>query len=402
VPEEWGVFTTLFNADESTFTFLEDVLKETMDLFPGQYIHVGGDEAAKDEWKASPAIQARMKQLGVKDEQELQSYFIHRMEKVINANGRKLIGWDEILEGGLAPNATVMSWRGIEGAITAANAGHDTVLSPAPQLYLDHWQYDGDPAPGRSNTLSLEDVYKFDPTPGSIAPEQRKHILGLQANLWAEFMRSPERVEYQAYPRVAALAEVAWSDPSNIDWAGFQQRMPAQLKRYDLLGIRYAKPLPAKTLAANRRTSHELDSCTDGYLLSLEDDAPLVGQRAVFLVNISNPCWIFRGADLSNIVGISANVGQIPFNFQIGKDASGIPLVKPRGFGGELEVRLDNCDGKLLASISLEYAMSSAGVSRLPLGRFDPQTGTHDLCLRFTRRSIDPIWTIDSLELVGN
>jgi len=402
VPEAWGVFTTLFNADESTFTFLEDVLRETMQLFPSEYIHVGGDEAVKDEWKASAAIQARMRKLGVKDEQELQSYFVQRMEKFLNANGRKLIGWDEILEGGVAPNATVMSWRGVEGAVAAAQSGHDTVLSPAPQLYLDHWQFDDDPAPGRSNTLSLEDVYRFDPAPPSLGSEQRKHILGLQANIWTEFMRSGERVEYMAFPRAAALAEVAWSAPAKISWADFQQRLPVQLKRYDTLGIRYAHPLPVTVLDPHRRTSHQLDSCGDGYLLSLEDDAPLQGERAVFLVNITNPCWIFRGAELSNVGSIRAAVGQLPFNFQIGDGAKSIPLYKPQKPAGELEVRLDTCDGALLASLPLSPATFNDAVTPLPQAALAPQTGSHDLCLRFTREKIDPIWVIDSVELVGN
>ena len=294
VPEEWGIFTTLFNADDATFTFFENVLAEVMQLFPSEYIHVGGDEAVKDEWHASPAIQARMQELGVKDEHALQSYFIQRVEKYLNKNGRKLIGWDEILEGGLAPNATVMSWRGIDGAIAAANAGHDTVLSPAPTLYLDHWQSDGDPAPGRSDTISLEDVYRFDPIPEKIPASHHHHILGVQANLWAEFMRSGERVEYQAYPRVAALAEVAWSAPERIDWLSFRDRMPDQLARYRKLGIDYAPGAAAQPLAARRRTSHQLEPCAGGYLLSLEDDAPLREQRAVFLVSITNPCWMWK------------------------------------------------------------------------------------------------------------
>lgn len=401
VPEEWGIFTTLFNVDESTFTFFENVLTEVMQLFPSEYIHVGGDEAWKDEWEASPAIQARMKALGVKDEHALQSYFIQRVEKFINKNGRKLIGWDEILEGGLAPNATVMSWRGIDGAIAAAKAGHDTVLSPAPTLYLDHWQSDGDPAPGRSETISLEDVYKFNPAPDSIPVQQRRHILGVQANLWAEFMRSGERVEYQAYPRVAALAEVAWSAPQHIDWLNFRARMPDQLARYRKLGIRHAPGAAAQPLEVRRRTSHQLEACAGGYLLSLEDDAPLQGERAVFLVSITNPCWLWKGADLTQITALRASVGQIPFAFQIGKDAKNIPLAKPAEGGGELEVRAGTCEGELIASLPLAPAASNHAVTTLPAVKLAERTGKQDLCLRFTRASIDPIWTIDSVELLG-
>jgi hexosaminidase len=399
VPSDWGIYPTLFNVEESTFTFLEDVLAEVIELFPSPYIHVGGDEALKDQWRESARVQARMKELGVKDEHELQSYFIQRMEKFINSKGRKLIGWDEILEGGLAPNATVMSWRGIDGAIAAAAAGHDTVLSPAPDLYLDHWQSPGDLSPGRSNTLSLEMVYKFNPMPGKIPEAQRKHILGLQANLWAEFMRTEERVTYMAYPRVAAVAEIAWSPAARIDWQNFQQRLEWQLRRYDSLGIRYAREV--RTVPGeSRRVSHDLEQCGEGYLLSLEDDAPIEGERAVFLVNISNPCWIWRGADLTRYGQIRVTVGQIPFNFQIGKDAEKIPLPKPTTPHGEFELRLDRCDGPRLDFASLQPAVNVHGLTRLPPILVGKQEGKHDLCFQFTRSKVDPIWVISSIELL--
>lgn len=399
VPEEWGIFPTLFNVDDSTFKFLENVLGEVIDIFPSQYIHVGGDEAMKDQWQRSAKIQAFMKAQGIKDEHALQSYFIQRMEKYINSKGRKLIGWDEILEGGLAPNATVMSWRGIDGAIAAAKAGHDTVLSPAPDLYLDHWQSPGDLSPGRSDTLSLEMVYKFQPVPASIPEEQRKHILGIQGNLWAEMMRTEDRVTYQAYPRVAALAEVGWSAPARIDWADFQKRLEPQLARYDSLGIRYAREVTTNP-GARRRVSHDLAQCGDGYLLSLEDDAPLDGERAVFLVNISNPCWLWKDADLSQVGSVKVTVGQIPFNFQIGKDAAGIPLPPPATPSGELELRLDKCDGPPLATASLEPALKNHGLTPLPPVLMQGE-GKHDICFLFTRSKLDPIWVIGSVELTA-
>ena len=400
IPEEWGIFPTLFNVEESTFTFLENVLAETIELFPGQYIHVGGDEALKDEWHASPRVQAFMKANDIPDEHALQSYFIQRMEKFISSKGRKLIGWDEILEGGLAPNATVMSWRGIDGAIAAAKAGHDTVLSPAPDLYFDHWQSPGDLSPGRSETLSLEMVYHFKPIPDAILEEQRKHILGVQANLWAEMMRTEERVTYMAYPRTAALAEVTWSAPSRIDWADFQQRLEVQLPRYDALGIRYAREVETRP-GPRRRVSHDLERCGGGYVLSLEDDAPLDGERAVYLVNITNPCWIWKDVDLATTGAIKATVGQIPFNFQIGKDAAGIPLPKPASTFGELEVRADKCEGPPIATMSLENAVKNHGLTPLPNMLLDNLQGKHDLCFQFTRSKIDPIWVIGSIELLA-
>jgi hexosaminidase len=274
------------------------------------------------------------------------------------------------------------------------------VLAPSPYLYLDHWQSAGDLAPGRVNTLSLEMVFRFSPMPASIPEEQRKHILGLQANLWTEHMRTEKRVEYQLFPRIAALAEVAWSAPQRIDWADFQRRLDPQLKRYDRAGITWARETQINPLP-KRRLSHDLEQCGDGYLLSLEDDAPVDSERAVFLVNISNPCWIWRGAELGDVTSLQVAVGQIPFNFQIGADAQKIPLPKPASHDGELEVRLDGCTGKPAASASLSPAVSNYGITALPAIALNA-TGKHDLCFMFTRRKLDPMWVIGSVELSGN
>jgi hexosaminidase len=404
VPSDWGIYTTLFNTDEATFRFLEDVIAETIDLFPSEYIHVGGDEAWKDEWIASPKIQAKIKELGLKDEHELQSWFIQRMEKFINARGRKMIGWDEILEGGLAPNATVMSWRGIDGAVAAANAGHDTVLSPAPDLYLDHWSSRGDYSPGRSDTISLEMVYKFNPIPEKITAAQEKHILGVQANLWAEMMRTEDRVTYQAYPRVAALAEVNWSAKSRMSWENFSARMPAQLARYEALGIKYSTETPLPAPDPKARVSHELDLCGGGYVLSLEDDAPIEGPRRAYYVNLSDPCWIFKGADLGTAgAKLRATVGQIPFNFQIGKDADGIPLRKPATRDGELVVYAGvKCEGTPVATLPLAPAAKEFATTVLPDAPLASLAGRQDLCVHFTRAKLDPMWVVDKLEIVAN
>jgi hexosaminidase len=232
----WGIHTNLYNVDDATFTFLENVLTEIMHLFPGQYIHVGGDEAVKDQWKSNPAVQERMKALGVKDEDELQSYFIQRIEKFLNGHGRRLVGWDEILQGGLAPNATVMSWHGVAGGMTAAKAGHDAVLSPVRPLYFNYRQGDGaDEPPGRAPLNTLKDVYDFEPAPSEKLTEaERAHILGVQANIWTEFIRTDARVEYMLFPRGAALAEVGWS-PEKREWQSFLQRLTVQYARYDAL-----------------------------------------------------------------------------------------------------------------------------------------------------------------------
>lgn len=250
VSPDWGVHTYLYNLDENTFDFLQDVLTEVMDLFPGQFIHVGGDEAAKDQWQASAHIQQRMHELGVANEAALQSYFIARIEKFINAHGRKLIGWDEILEGGLAPRATVMSWQGTKGGIDAARQDHDVVMAPSPALYLDHVQSTlHDEPPGRPDVISLADIYAYEPVPSELDPSQARHILGAQANLWTEYMDSDARIEHAAFPRVAALADVLWSPRASHDFGNFVARLPAQFTRYRLLNVAFADSAFAPQIA---------------------------------------------------------------------------------------------------------------------------------------------------------
>lgn len=394
VPSDWGVYPNLFNVEESTFKFFEDVLTEVIALFPGQYIHVGGDEAVKDQWKASARVQARMRELGAKDEHALQSYFITRLEKFLSSKGRRLIGWDEILEGGLAPNATVMSWRGIDGAVAAAIAGHDTVLSPAPLLYFDNRPVDV-PVPGRGRVVSVDDVFAFDPMPAALNETQRKHILGVQANLWTEYMRIPDRVEYMAFPRAAAVAEIGWASAERRTKAG----LPAQLERYKALGIRYAEPVAASPLDAQRRTSHQMSLCSDKIALSLEDDAPVYGERATFLVDIMQPCWIFKEADLSSVSAIAASVGQVPFNFQIGDALKEVKFPKPATPAGELEVRVDGCAGERIAVLPLAPAAGNFDVTKLPPATIQPRMGKHDLCFTFTQKGVDPLWVLQSVEL---
>jgi len=238
VSSDWGINTFLYNVDESTFAFIGDVLAEVTDLFPSPYIHVGGDEAAKDQWQASAHVQERMRRLGVRDEQALQGYFTARVEAILRSHGRRLIGWDEIIESGLPPGAVVMSWRGSAGAIAAASHGDNVIMAPDPVMYLDHLQGDGgDEPPGRVKVLSLADVYAFDPVPHELDAAQARHILGGQANLWSEYLTTDERVEYAAFPRAAALSERLWSPPERIGWSDFEARMPAQLERYRALGV---------------------------------------------------------------------------------------------------------------------------------------------------------------------
>lgn len=403
VPADWGIYPNLFNVEDTTFGFIEDVLTEVLELFPGEYLHVGGDEAVKDQWQSSPRVQQLMRERGIADLPALQSDFIRRVGRFLSARGRRLVGWDEILEGALAPEATVMSWRGIEGALAAAAAGHDAVLSPWPTLYLDNRQGAGAAEPpGRGRIISLEDVYRFDPMPDKLAAERRHHIVGVQANLWTEHMRTEARVQRMAVPRAAALAEIGWSPPERLDFAGFRTRLESAFGWYRALGFGYSDAAyrAAPAVPARIRRSQELKTCTNKLVLNLEDDAPVAGDRAVFLVDIMEPCWIFEGADLTRIRSISANVGQFPFNFQIGKDRDAIRLRPPQSPDGELEIRMDDCDGERIAAMPLRPAVANSGVTRLPAAAIAPRAGRHDLCLAFTGRDIDPMWAIDSIELV--
>ena len=211
--------------NEETFTFLENVLTEVMELFPSEYIHVGGDEAGKSAWKTCPKCQKRMKDEHLANVDELQSYLIHRIEKFLNNHGRRLLGWDEILQGGIAPNATVMSWRGEEGGIAAVTSGHHAIMTPGAYCYLDSYQdapYSQPEAIGGS--LPLKKVYAYDPIPASLTAEQAKLVYGVQGNLWVEYIPTPEHVEYMIYPRILALAEVAWSAPERKSWSDFHTR----------------------------------------------------------------------------------------------------------------------------------------------------------------------------------
>jgi len=466
---DWGVFPWLFNTEEPTFTFLENVLDEVIALFPSRYIHVGGDEAVKDQWKASPVIQAQMKSLGVATEDKLQSWFIQRIGRYLAAHDRKLIGWDEILDGGIMADATVMSWRGIDGAIAAAKAGHDTVLSPAPTLYLDNRQgLSAAEESGRGNLISLATVYGFDPMPPGISPQQQRHILGVQGNVWTEHLRTEARFAAAAFPRASAVAELGWSAAGPRDFGDFVRRLAPQMQRMAALGITpspavfrpvaiaspdggnvkvtlsaqtgvplhyttdgsapganaalYAAPLslaPGTRLRAasilggeampgaidlrldaaiaRRRDDTQLKSCNGWAMLRIEDDAPTAGKRANFLVDIVHPCWIYEAAPMDGVRSIAIDVGQLPFNFQIGKDEDNIKFRAPATPAGEFEVR-DGCEGPRVAVLPLAPAARRPGVTRLT-APISPLSGAHDLCLTYTARGVEPMWAIGAVQL---
>jgi hexosaminidase len=244
--DTWGINPNVLAPTDNTLRFYEGVFEELLDLFPSTFVHIGGDECLKDQWKASPAAQARIKSLGLADEDELQSWFIRHFDTWLAERGRRLIGWDEILQGGLAPGAAVSSWRGYAGGIAAAEAGHDVVMCPEQQVYLDHRQDGGADEPMPIGYVrTLEDVYRFEPVPPSLSPEAAAHVLGTQANVWTEVMQNRSRVDYQVFPRLAAFAEVAWSAlpaPAERDFEDFERRMTVHYARLDALGVDYRPP----------------------------------------------------------------------------------------------------------------------------------------------------------------
>ncbi len=238
----WPISTIFCAGNDSTFAFLDDVLTEVIDLFPGEYIHIGGDEADKSEWKKCPKCQARIRAEGLRDESDLQGYFMKRIESFVRLKGRRVIGWDEILEGGLPPRAAVMSWRGSQGGIDAARMGHKVVMSPGSYTYLSQSQ--GQAAlepPSGGGFLPLDSVYAFEPVPDSLTKEERTHILGAEGCLWSEYIPSPGRALYMLLPRLAALSEVLWTRADRKDWRDFLMRMPRQLERYDARGYPWAR-----------------------------------------------------------------------------------------------------------------------------------------------------------------
>ncbi|MEG9438839.1 family 20 glycosylhydrolase [Edaphobacter sp. HDX4] len=465
---EYGIFPYLYNVDDKTFEFLENILTEVMDLFPSPYIHVGGDEAIKDQWKSSATIQAQMKKLGIVNEDALQSYFIKRIDTFITAHHRRTLGWDEILEGGLAPNAAVMSWHGIAGGISAAKQGHDAVLAPVRPLYFNYRQTDSaSEAPGRFALNSLQSVYNFDPLPPSLTADERKHILGIQANLWTEYVQTGDRVTWMIFPRAAALAEVAWAPSHPRNWNEFTSRVAVELQRYRKLGIVYdpnafrvntqetietsntvmvalsnqagvgsirytldgspvtrfsmvyrdpfSVQLPARLRAATFmesevaqsdldrtldsasvrvRYSQDLQLCVNDPAIAMQQDPPQ-GSRPVVLVNYKNPCWIYKGANLNGITQISAGVMALPYVFR-DKNKQAPPLGDSKTKAGEVEVHLDSCTGKLLATIPIGPADRHPGVTLLsaPLER---SSGVHDLCVKVVRPTVTPLWGIYSI-----
>ncbi len=481
VSVNWGVNPYLYNTDAKSLAFIENVLDEVMALFPSTYIHVGGDEAIKDQWKASPAVQAQMKRFGIANEDALQSWFIGRIGQYLDQHGRRLIGWDEILEGGLPASASVMSWRGTQGAIDAAKLGHDVVLAPGGSLYFDHLQSDRSDEPnGRYDVLPLKTVYAFDPIDPSLTPDEAHHVLGTEAALWSEFLPSAWHVEHALFPRIDALAEVAWSPPTVRDWQDFLARLPAQLRRYRALQIpvadsafsvdialdggtnaalasgkarvtlanqlgvgqiHYTIDGSAPTLASPRYaepfevalpvTVHARPFAADGTALAATRDRVLDGvalrtlsssdlktcpggdyglrmpllpdlgapDTQVYNVDIFKACKIYPAARLDGITAIRVEAARLPRNLGLAHDQVKVISYPKVTAHGELEVRLDSCDGAVLARLPLP-AGTALGTRIALQGAMPAQTGTHDLCMRFTAPSDGPLYAIGTVRLI--
>jgi hexosaminidase len=374
VSAKWGIHSAVFNPKPETLAFLEDVLTEVMELFPSHEIHVGGDEAAKAA--------------------AYQTDFTQKIGRFLESHGRRLVGWDEILQPGLPKDAIVMSWRGTAGAHAAAEAGNDAVLAAWPTLYFDNRQstLKIEP-PGRTKVISLEDVYKFEPRDPALTPQQQKHILGVQGNVWTEHIRTEARVEWMTFPRAAAVAEVGWTAPERRQWADFRQRVEGLLGKLQTVGLHAATSefiVPDELPPGPRRTSRELELCSDGVGLLLEagkGGQAIEGARETSIValDIMNPCWIWRHVNLSHAVKVRASMVALPFNFELGDDAKKIQLGKKSQF----EIRVDKCDGPPLATAPLNTL-----VAHLPA-----MAGSHDLCMRFARPRLDPMWALDWVEV---
>jgi len=282
VQQTWGVFDDIFVPSENTFTFLNNILDEVIAIFPSKYIHIGGDEAPKTYWKESPFCQALMKEKGLKDEHELQSYFIQTIEKHVNGKGRSIIGWDEILEGGLAPNATVMSWRGEDGGIAAAQQKHDVIMTPGSMgLYIDHKQSNSPDEPVTIGGFApYQKIYAYDPIPKVLTADERKYIKGVQANMWTEYIKTPEKAENHAFPRILALSEIAWSPVERKDLKNFsEQRLPIHLARLDKMGINFWVPTPIG----------QSDKTLTGSDFTIDLKTPVAGAEIYYSIDLSRP-----------------------------------------------------------------------------------------------------------------
>ena len=319
----WGVENNVYCPSEQTFQFLENVLTEVMALFPSKYIHIGGDEVPKEEWKKSDLCKEVMKRENLKDEHELQSYFIRRIEKFVNAKGRQIIGWDEILEGGLAPNAAVMSWRGIDGGIAAAKQKHNVVMTPGGYCYFDHYQGNPQNEPlAIGGYTTVEKTYSYEPTPDTLTVDEQKYILGAQGNVWTEYIQTPEHVEYMSMPRMTALSEVLWSKKVDRNYTNFVKRLTQHFTLLDSLHINYAKSIyELKTIVkSNENNGLKLEISTpfdqSGIRFTTDGSIPTINSQKYFSPIFITESKTIKAAYFENEM-LKGNPIERKFNFSL-------------------------------------------------------------------------------------
>ncbi|MGO4702373.1 family 20 glycosylhydrolase [Dyella sp. 2RAB6] len=477
VSADWGINPYLYNVDEPTLHFLENVLDEVMALFPSRYIHLGGDEAIKDQWEASPAVRERMRALGLKNPEQLESWLMGSLGRYLDQHGRRLIGWDEILEGGVPGDAAVMSWRGTKGIDKATRAGHDVVVAPDPYLYFDYVQSGRlDETAGRLPVQTLKSVYTFDILPPGLPAKQAARVLGAQANVWSEHMPSAAHLQHAIFPRLDALAENAWTPTARHDWQDFLQRLPEQLERYrrediaygdsayavdievdraqalrdgkaqvhlaNQLGkgeIRYTldgsepsmvsllyrqdftAPLPATIKAASFSASGTLLAATrqrsiDAATLHRADGSELkacpakdidemraqptpdaTSLQPVYVIDNFDTCRLTPALNADGMRSVAVELARLPRNIALAHDAH---LIVPRQAAtphGELELRLDRCDGKPFAVLPLPDPTTSP--AHFVLDAALSANGTHTLCLIVTGAPANPYYGVGSVQL---
>lgn len=349
---DWGVNPYLLSTDARSMQFIEHVLDEVLALFPSTYIHIGGDEAIKDQWEASPSIRAQMKRLGVKDAHAMQGWFNAQLAAYLSAHGRRLIGWDEILEGGLPDNASVMSWRGVDGAVDAARKGHDVVLAPAGWMYFNYPQTGrADEPAGQRDVLPLSKVYGFDPVPTELTADQRHHVLGVQGALWTEYVTSPWHVDHALFPRLDAVAEIAWSPTSARGWEGFLARLPAQLQRYRQLDIQASDT----AFAADIALQDEAASTREGQAAKVVIDNQVQFGQIHYTTDGSTPTMDSPRYDAPVPVTLPVTVNAAVFS------DTGLPLAATR------TRRFDDAAALTVASHALLACPEGALGLRLPL-----------------------------------
>lgn len=391
---DWGIFPSIFNVDDATFTVLERVLDEVMALFPSHTIAIGGDEAMLDGWRQSPAAQARMQALGLTDPKALQGWFMARIAQYLAAHGRRALGWDDLLlAGGVPGDAAMLSWHSAAGAASALAGGHDVVMATDPVLYLDHRQA-ADPAepPGRGTVITADDILRFDP--GAPPPGATGRILGVQAQVWTEYMATDAQMLAMTWPRAAALAEVGWSAAP----AALTPRWPLEQGLLRAAGVRPtagAFVAPAPAAQGPLLVSQQLRSCSNRLVLNIAG-APGT-HPAAMLVDIMDRCWITPPLALDGARRIAARIAPLPFNYQLAGAETKITLRPPLGPRDELVVRRDSCDGPELARIPLEPGRPGvpvAGAAAIPA-----QAGAHPLCVFAATRAVAPLWALASIEV---